>query len=220
MGQGGPTLSLQGSGAALAPSRAVGFTSVLALGAALCLTTNIATAQQRWQRAERGKITQNQHETNPDGFVRLAWAARRREKGKASRKWMRACERVILDSLKNPSPFIRECLRQRCSGLGCWGALLAPGTGCAGRAGASLPAALPALPPPLPALTCSGHLGTAWSLGTALLSPQAFTGLSHRMVWGGGDLTDHLIPTPLPLTGTSSPGQLAQLSSQPGLEGL
>lgn len=96
----------------MTPCRPAGFTSVLALGAVLCFTTtNIATG---------GKFTQNQHETNPNGFVRLAWAALHREekkKGKASRKWMRACERVILDALKNPSPFIRECLRQSCSGL-------------------------------------------------------------------------------------------------------
>lgn len=62
---------------------------------------------------------------------------------------MKGCEGIIMDALKNPTPFIRECLRQCCSALGCQRllALLSPGTGCAGRAGASvLPILLCLLP--------------------------------------------------------------------------
>lgn len=34
---------------------------------------------------------------------------------------MRACEGIIVDALKDCTPFIRECLRQCCSALGCQG---------------------------------------------------------------------------------------------------
>jgi len=40
------------------------------------------------------------------------------------------------------------------------------------------------------------------------------------MVWVGRDLTDHLLPTPLPWAGTPSLDQVAQSPVQAGLEHL
>lgn len=74
---------------------------------------------------------------NQAGFSGLP-GLRSAEKGKASRKWMWACEETIMDALKAPTPFTRECFRQCCSGHSSRGtslALLSPETGCAGRLG-------------------------------------------------------------------------------------
>lgn len=109
---------------------------------------------------------------------------------------------MIVDAVKNPTPLARECFRQ----------------------GWSLGAARPALPPVLPALPCSHLLGTAWSPWARICcapKPCQEQGESQsRNGLGWKDLENHLIPHPLPQTGMPLPEQVAQSSSQPGLEGV
>lgn len=100
--------------------------------------------------------------------------------GKASRKWLRACEGVIMDALKDATPFIRECLRQCCSALGWqggsarWPCCPLEPAGQAGQEPRCCQSCSASSPASCDLFTALGH--GSEPLGTELLCPQAITG--------------------------------------------